>query len=119
MTVHPQVPFTTANGLEVLVDEEMVDILTEFKRLGSESLFSCQGGTEKGHPKKAYVSLDGASFDPVLERLLANHTTAALHGLDVEFYYRPELGQDTRIVLRWPKKEHNKFLQFFREIDSV
>jgi hypothetical protein len=113
---HPQVSFVIRNGSEVLVDERMVDILTELKRLGVDTLFSCQGNESPDNFDRAYVSCTSDSFGPVLQRLVVEYDTTELHLLTIEFIHHVRHNQDPRIVLRWPAKKHQYFYELFRDM---
>ncbi len=53
-TEHPQVSFITSNGLEATVDVGLYRTCLLLKRLGVETLYSCEGGNYD-----AYILMDG------------------------------------------------------------
>ncbi len=77
-TDHPQVPFTTIYGKKVEVDEELLDILEAFKRIGVITLYSCQGYEDR----HGYIS----ALRPGMNRFLK-----AMFSISDDERYSPEV----------------------------
>jgi len=65
ITRHKQVPFITLNGHSVEVDEGLFETLTELKRLGIYTQFSCQGDKVFG----AYILMDTKSAHRLFKKI--------------------------------------------------
>ena len=63
-TKHKQVQFITLDGRATLVDEGMLAVLNELRRLGVRTQYSCQKDR-----KTAYVLGDRKSFQPALKKI--------------------------------------------------
>lgn len=89
---HPQVPFTTLTGETVEVDEGLIYILEELKRLGVKTQFSCQGIHEKGkRGQSAYILADNRSFSRLTRKIYRKYKRRG---------YSPESMQQVRHFIK-------------------
>lgn len=99
-TLHTQVPFVTKDGKLVQVDEGLLGVLEELRRLGVETQYSCQGDAEC-----AYVLGSRKTFGPLLRR--------------IHSYYKKDLflSLPSRVIagrFYWGYRSH-EFSLFFRK----
>lgn len=73
---HVQVPFRTLSGIQVEVDEGMLEILTLLRELGVETLYSCEGvlgESEKWFKHDAYILCNGRQLTVLLAKIFWLH----------------------------------------------
>lgn len=71
-TDHVQVPFKTKSGIQVEVDEGMLEILTLLRDLGVETYYSCEGSkrTEEHMGRDSYVLASGRDMTKLLAKIV-------------------------------------------------
>lgn len=74
MPVHIQVPFVCVDGEEVEVDKGMVPILSELKRHGVKTLYSCEGDHDyEWEDDRSYVLIRARTFWPLAKKIIKGY----------------------------------------------
>jgi hypothetical protein len=104
---HVQVPFRTSTGIQVGVDEGLLETLILLRELGVETLFSCQG--EK--PVGGYILARGSDMTKLLAKMYYLHKRGRYSNKVSWLAHRFAGG--TR------EFEYGKFQKFVRKGDGV
>ena len=74
-TKHVQVPFKTKTGIQVEVDEGMLEVLTLLRDLGVETYYSCEGSprTDENLGRNAYVLASGPDLSKLMMKIFWHH----------------------------------------------